>query len=359
MSMPTGSDENAREVVGMSCPVAPSTGTFIRLGHGSGGKMSSDLIENVFLPRLHNPILNGLDDAALLKINNQQIAMTTDSYVVSPIFFPGGDIGSLAVHGTINDLAMRGAQPLYLCAAFILEEGFSIEDLQRIVDSMSAACQQCNVALVAADTKVVGKGAVDKVFITTTGIGIVSAASVPSADRAVEGDTIIVSGDLGRHGVAIMVARENLDIETDIVSDSAAVHELVKELIDSKASIHCMRDITRGGLASILNELAGSSDVGFDIDESKIPIDPQVNAICELLGLDPLYVACEGRFVAIVPDECAEKVLELMKQSPIAKDAAAIGAVVSAHRKRVVLRSSIGGNRILDKLTGEQLPRIC
>ncbi len=357
--MSTQNGSNDQTAASLSCAIPISSSSVIRLGHGSGGKMSSDLIETVFLPRLNNSILNQLDDAALLNIGSQQIAMTTDSYVVSPIFFPGGDIGSLAVHGTVNDLAMRGAQPLFISAAFILEEGFSIEELQRIVDSVAGTCSRCNVILAAADTKVVGKGAVDKVFITTTGIGIINIDTVPSAVRAQAGDSIIVSGDIGRHGVAVMVAREDLGIETDIVSDSTALHELVRELLDSGATIHSMRDITRGGLASILNELATSSNVGMEIDESKIPLDPQVQAICELLGLDPLYVACEGRFVAIVPSNSSTKVLDLMRKSDVAANAKTIGTVVSAHPQQVVLRSSIGGNRILDKLTGEQLPRIC
>lgn len=353
------SEKDSHDAVELSCPIPSSSTSVIRLGHGSGGKMSSDLIEKVFVPRLKNSILNQLDDAALLELGNYKLAMTTDSYVVSPIFFPGGNIGSLAVHGTINDLAMRGAMPLFISAAFILEEGFSIEELERIVDSMAMACSQAEVTLVAADTKVVGKGAGDKVFITTTGIGAIDTPFVPGASRAVAGDAIIVSGDIGRHGIAIMTAREDLDVETDIVSDSAPLHDLVKELLATKETIHSMRDITRGGLASVLNELACSSKVGIEIDENAIPIDPQVQAVCELLGLDPLYVACEGRFVALAPEEAVSKLLSALKCNTEGKGAKVIGKVVATHPERVVLRSSIGGNRILDKLTGEQLPRIC
>ncbi len=321
--------------------------------------MSSDLIEDVFLPRLKSSQLLELDDAALLKVGGQCLAMTTDSYVVSPIFFPGGDIGSLAVHGTVNDLSMRGARPLFISAAFILEEGFPIEELTRIVDSLASACAKANITLVAADTKVVGKGAVDKIFITTTGIGIVEQIPAPAANRAEPGDIVIVSGDIGRHGMAIMTAREELEIETDLVSDSAPLHDLVENMLGAGSNIHCMRDITRGGLASVLNELAHSSNVGIDIQEDLIPVNPQVKAICELLGLDPLYVACEGRLVAIAAEQDVESILKIMNKHELGKDALAIGKITVEHPQRVVLRSTVGGNRILDKLSGEQLPRIC
>ena len=343
-----------------SCPLPHSASSVIRLGHGSGGSMSSNLIESVFMPRLGNEVLQCLDDAAQVDLQSGSLAITTDSYVVSPIFFPGGDIGSLSVHGTINDLAMRGARPLCITAAFILEEGLQIEELSRVLDSMAAAARQAAISVVAADTKVVGKGAADKIFITTTGIGLIEHQPAPAANRAREGDCIIVSGDIGRHGMAIMSRREGIDLETDILSDSAALHKIVQAVMDKYAeSVHCMRDVTRGGLASVLNEIAEASRVGIEINESEIPAHQQVSAVCELLGLDPLYVACEGRFVLIAEARVAEELLTIMKGFPDSQDCRIIGKVINAPGPRVVLRSKIGGNRILSKLSGEQLPRIC
>jgi hydrogenase expression/formation protein HypE len=321
--------------------------------------MTADLIESVFLPELGNPTLNRLDDAAVLNINGQRLAITTDSYVVNPIFFPGGDIGSLAVHGTVNDLAMSGARPLYMTASFILEEGLAIEDLRKIVRSMAKAANESGVELVAGDTKVVNHGAADKIFITTTGIGLVETSKAPSADQAQAGDCIVVSGDIGRHGMAIMCAREGLDLETVIESDSANLHPMTQAMAAAGGNIHCLRDLTRGGLASALNELSSSSNVGMEIVESNLPIHPEVRAACELLGLDPLYVACEGRFVAILPEPHVEEALASINTNAHGKDARMIGKVVADHPGRVVLKTRIGGRRIVDKLSGEQLPRIC
>lgn len=341
------------------CSIPHMGSSLIRLGHGSGGKMTTQLIESIFLPRLGNDILNQLDDAADVIVGGKSLAITTDSYVVSPIFFPGGDIGCLAVHGTVNDLAMRAARPLFLTATFILEEGLQIEKLAKIVDSVARACADANVKLVAADTKVVGKGAADKLFITTSGVGIIEREPAPAANRARPGDYVLLSGDVGRHGMAVMSTREGLELETDIVSDTAPLHEIVSNMLASGDSIHCLRDVTRGGLAGVLCELAQASGVGISIEESSIPVHPQVSAVCELLGLDPLYVACEGRFITIASPYGAGELLEIMRKDSLAENASIIGRVVDEHPGRVVLRTRVGGNRILDKLSGEQLPRIC
>lgn len=342
-----------------TCPLPNPVSSIIRLGHGSGGKMTSSLIENVFLPLLGNDILNQLDDSALVRVQDVSLAVTTDSYVVSPIFFPGGDIGSLAVHGTINDLAMRGAKPLFITASFILEEGLSIDDLSRVASSLNQACLDSDIKLVAADTKVVNRGAADQMFITTCGIGIVEKQPAPAANRAQPGDHILLSGDIGRHGIAIMSCREGLELETAIMSDSYPLHRVIQEIIAAGADVHCLRDITRGGLASVLNELATASQVGILVQEDAIPIHSEVRAVCELLGLDPLYVACEGRFIAFVPPGSQDEILSIMNKQPLVEKPSLIGQVVPDRPGRVVLRSRVGGHRILDKLSGEQLPRIC
>jgi len=341
------------------CPIPNDTSDVIKLGHGSGGKMSSDLLDNVFLPALSNKILDQLDDAAVMAINDTRLAFTIDSYVVSPIFFPGGDIGSLSVYGTVNDLSMRGAIPAYISASFILEEGFPIADLHKIVESMKKACLETNIQFAAGDTKVVNRGAADKIFITTCGLGILQYNPAPAANRAVPGDVVIVSGDIGLHGTAIMCARESFELETTIQSDSAPLNELVQEMLKTCPAIHCLRDITRGGLATVLNELASASKVGIEINESAIPVDAQVASICALLGLDPLYVACEGRLIAIVPDNEVEGLLNTMHEHRLGKNAQIIGKVSQQYPERVFMKSRIGGQRILDKLAGEQLPRIC
>lgn len=344
----------------LSCRLPSHVKSSVRLGHGSGGRLMSDLIEKVFLNRLWDSRLGPPDDATVVTMGNgPSIAVTTDSYVVQPIFFPGGDIGSLAIHGTINDLAVRGAIPRYITAAFILEEGLLIADLQRIVDSMSEACRLSDVTFIAGDTKVVNKGAGDQIFITTTGIGQVFADPVPASNKARPGDVILVSGELGLHGTAIMCAREGLELETDITSDSAPLHTLVASMFLASKQIHCLRDVTRGGLASVLNEIAHDSQVGMEIREKDIPVNGQVKSVCELLGLDPYYVACEGRLVAVVDELSADSVLQAMRAHPEGVNAAAVGRVVAEHSGRVVCVSQIGGKRIVDKLSGEQLPRIC
>ncbi len=342
-----------------SCPIPSTTSNVIRLGHGSGGKMTASLIENVFLPIVGNELLNQLDDAAVATINDTPLAITTDAYVVSPIFFPGGDIGSLSIHGTVNDLSMRGARPLYACASFILEEGLAIEDLSRVVKSLHQACLDSGIKLIAADTKVVNKGAADQLFITTCGLGVVERLPAPAANLAKPGDAILISGDIGRHGIAIMSAREGLELETAILSDSAPLHKVVQQILSTDCPIHCLRDITRGGLASVLNELAVSSQVGIEIEEDLIPVHPEVSGVCELLGLDPLYVACEVRFAAIVARADVPVLLSVMKREEVAHDSCVIGKVTAEHPGRVVLHSRVGGRRIVDKLSGEQLPRIC
>lgn len=331
----------------------------IRLGHGSGGKMSENLTNTLFLPILGNAILNELEDAAVVQAGNSKIAITTDAFVVNPIFFPGGNIGSLAVHGTVNDLAMRGAKPLYLAASFILEEGLPLTTLEKIVTAFNQAATEAGVTLVAADTKVVNRGAADQLFITTTGIGLLELANVPSANACRPGDVIIISGELAQHGMAIMCAREGLELETELISDSAPLNHLVEKILQTSQKVHCLRDLTRGGLASATNELAHSSQVGIELDENSIPIHPQAKAACELLGLDPLYVACEGRFLAVVAPEDAQRVLAILQQDPLGRAARIAGSIVKEHSGMVVLKSEVGGRRILDKLSGEQLPRIC
>lgn len=344
----------------ISCAVPAENSGIIKLGHGSGGRMTSRLIEDVFLPILGNDILSELDDSALLHVTGNSLAFTTDSYVVSPIFFPGGDIGSLAVNGTVNDLAVRGARPLFLSASFILEEGLPFGDLTRVVRSLRNACDHSGVKLVTADTKVVNKGAADQMFITTSGIGVIEREPAPRAASVQVGDCIVLSGDIGRHGIAVMSTREGLDLEMSIKSDSCPLYGLVEAALNcAPDGIHCMRDITRGGLATVLNEIAAASAVGLRIEEESVPVHPEVCGVCELLGLDPLYVACEGRLVMFVSSDMAEKAVAVMKQHPVGADSCIVGRVVVDHPGKVILHSRIGGNRILDKLSGEQLPRIC
>lgn len=331
----------------------------ILLGHGSGGKLMHELIEHVFEPVLLASNGTALNDAAVFKANGARLAMTTDSFVVDPIFFPGGDIGELAVYGTVNDLAVSGARPLFLSAAFILEEGLPLEDLRRIVASMRRACDESAVAMVTGDTKVVNRGKGDKIFLNTTGIGVIERPIEISADRARPGDKVLLSGAIGAHGVAIMLAREEIDFERPIVSDTAPLGGLVEEMLRASLAIHCMRDLTRGGLASALNEIALSSRVGFRIREDRVPIQGEVKGACEILGLDPLHVANEGKLVAVVAPAEADAVLAAMRQNARGREAALIGEVVEDHPGRVVMKTSVGGFRIVDMLSGEQLPRIC
>ena len=332
----------------------------VDLSHGAGGRAMSQLIEDIFIRAFDNDWLRAGNDQAAFDVHAGRMVMTTDSYVVSPLFFPGGDIGSLAVHGTINDLAMAGARPLYLTASFILEEGFALGDLDRIARSMGEASHASGAPIVAGDTKVVERGKADGVFITTAGVGIAPPGLTFSSNAARPGDSVLLSGTIGDHGVAVMSKRENLDFETRVLSDSAPLHGLVAAMVAAAgASLRVLRDPTRGGLAATLNELAHQSGVGFRIEEDAIPVRPEVAAACELLGLDPLNVANEGKLVAIVAPEAAEAALAAMKRHPLGRDAARIGAVVEDAQRFVEMRTSFGGGRIVDWLSGEQLPRIC
>jgi hydrogenase expression/formation protein HypE len=348
-----------------SCPIPIFEHRQIVLGHGSGGKLTSELIDNIFLPAFRNPVLDKLDDQAVVAVNGVRLAFTTDSFVVTPIFFPGGDIGRIAVNGTVNDLAMSGARPLYLSAAFILEEGLAVDDLRRVVESMRVAAKEAGVQFVTGDTKVVNRGKGDQIFITTTGIGVVEEGLNISADRARPGDIIILSGYIGDHGMAIMSQRENLEFEAAIVSDCAPLNRLVASMVDTPSMdgvedfLHCLRDPTRGGVATTLNEIAKRAGVGMILREQSIPVHEAVKGACEVLGLDPLYVANEGKLLAIVAPEMAEAVLQQMKQDELGQDAAIIGEVVSGHPGMVLMKTEVGGTRLLDVMFGEQLPRIC
>ncbi|HMF63290.1 MAG TPA: hydrogenase expression/formation protein HypE [Edaphobacter sp.] len=346
-----------------SCPIPIFDQKHIVLGHGSGGKLTADLIEKIFLPAFRNPTLDRLEDQAMVTIGGARLAFTTDSFVVTPIFFPGGDIGRLAIHGTVNDLAMCGARPLYLSAAFILEEGLAVDDLRRVVESMRTAAAEAGVQLVTGDTKVVNRGKGDQIFITTTGIGVIEHDISISADRARPGDKIILSGYIGDHGMTIMSQREGLEFESSIESDCAPLNDLVTAMLATASSandfIHTLRDPTRGGVATTLNEIAKHANVGVVLDEGAIPVRESVKGACEVLGLDPLYVANEGKLLAMVVPEMADAVLELMRQHRLGQDAAIIGEVVEAHRGMVLMKTEIGGTRVLDVMFGEQLPRIC
>ena len=332
----------------------------IDLSHGAGGQATAQLVDEIFREAFDNPFLNQGNDQAAFDVPAGRMVMSTDGYVIWPLFFPGGDIGSLAVHGTINDVAMAGARPLHLAAGYIIEEGFPLVDLQRIAQSMGRAAREAGVAIVTGDTKVVERGKGDGVFITTTGIGIVPPGLDLSGDRAKPGDRVIVSGSVGDHGVAIMSKRSNLGFETEILSDSAALHGLVAEMVRvAGSSLRLLRDPTRGGIASTLNEIAQQSDVGFLIEERMIPVRPEVAAACELLGLDPLYVANEGKLVAVVAPDAADVLLAAMRAHPLGRDAALIGTVIADEQRFVQMTTSFGGGRIVDWLAGEQLPRIC
>lgn len=352
-------DLAATSLPGSSCPLPITQHEQIVLGHGSGGKLSAQLIERVFLPAFSNPTLDKLDDQAVLQINGSRLAFTTDAFVVTPLFFPGGDIGRLAINGTVNDLAMSGARPLYLGAAFILEEGLATDELRRIVQSMSDAARDAGVQVVAGDTKVVNRGKGDKIFISTTGIGVVEKPVNISADRAAPGDKILLSGYIGDHGMAILSQRENLEFEGVIESDCAALHGLVNDMLDVSLNIHCLRDPTRGGVATVLNEIAQRSKVGMLLRETDIPVRETVRGACEILGLDPLYVANEGKLVAIVPSQDANAIIARMRENPLGRDSRIIGEVVAEHPGMVLMKTEIGGTRVVDTLFGEQLPRIC
>ncbi len=330
----------------------------VLLAHGSGGKLSHELIAKNFVLPLSNPILNKLDDSGVFELSGR-LAFTTDSFVVSPIFFPGGDIGKLAVCGTVNDLAMSGAIPLYLSLSFIIEEGFLIDDLEKIVSSIYQAADEAGVKIVTGDTKVVNQGSADNLFINTSGLGIVPAGVDISGTNALPGDKIILSGTLGDHGIAILSQREGLKFQVPILSDCAPLNKMVAEILETSANIHCLRDPTRGGLATILNDLAEQSQVGIKIEEEKIPVNKAVLAVCELLGFDPLYIANEGKLVAVVAPADADKVLARIRQNQYGSEAAIIGEVVNEHPGRVVMKTRLGASRIIDMPVGELLPRIC
>jgi hydrogenase expression/formation protein HypE len=342
----------------LSCPLPITDRKTIVLGHGSGGKLSAQLIRQMFLPAFDNPLLNRLDDQAVLAVGGARIAFTTDSYVVTPLFFPGGDIGKLAVHGTINDLAMCGAQPLALSAAFILEEGFAMQELRLVVDSMAEAARAAGVPIATGDTKVVPRGAADRMFITTSGVGLVPEGVNISAANARPGDQILLSGTIADHGMAVMSKRENMEFEGALESDTAALHRLVADMI-AAGEIHALRDPTRGGLGATLVEIAGTARIGVEAESAAIPVNEPVRAACELLGFDPLFVANEGKLVAFVAPESAARVLAAMRANPLGRQAALIGQAVEAHAGLVLLRTEIGGSRVLDLPFGEQLPRIC
>jgi hydrogenase expression/formation protein HypE len=348
------------EVLGLQCPIPRSEYPQVTLAHGGGGRLTHALIERMFLAAFRNPALEPLHDGAVLEVPAGRLALSTDSYVVSPLFFPGGDIGSLAVHGTVNDLAMCGAQPLALTAGFVLEEGLAMDDLWRIVRSMAQAARDAGVSIVTGDTKVVDRGKGDGVFINTTGIGVVPEGVNIAPARARPGDRLLLSGRIADHGIAILSVREGLAFETTIESDSAALNGLVGSLLGALGErVHVLRDPTRGGVASAANEIAASAQVGLRLEERAIPVAEQVRGACEILGLDPLYVANEGKCLAIVAPEAAEQALALLRAHPLGREAALIGEVVAGHPGRVMMRSSVGGMRIVDMLSGEQLPRIC
>ncbi|GCE30447.1 hydrogenase expression/formation protein HypE [Dictyobacter alpinus] len=332
----------------------------VTLSHGSGGKATHNLIEGIFAPAFANTVLDRMEDAASLTLGGLRLAFTTDSYVVNPLFFAGGDIGQLAVHGTINDLAMAGADPLYLSVSMILEEGFPIDVLRRIVDSMARAAREAGVLIVTGDTKVVQRGKADGIFINTAGVGTIRAVAELGQTQVRVGDRILLSGAIGDHGVAIMLAREELDIETDVQSDSAPLHTLVATLLDNVGnSIHCFRDPTRGGIATSLNEIALSSELSIALDEQAIPVHAGVRGACEILGLDPLTIANEGKLLAMVAPEAEQLALKVMRAHPLGKEAMVIGTVQADPPGMVFLRTDIGGTRVLDMLVGDPLPRIC
>ena len=342
-----------------SCPIPITQYPHVLMAHGGGGRLMHQLLEHVFGRAFANPILDTRHDSAQFEVPSGRLALTTDSYVVRPIFFPGGDIGSMAIHGTVNDLAMSGARPLYLSCGFIIEEGLPMAMLWRVVCSMREAAQRCGVQIITGDTKVVDKGKGDGLFINTTGLGVIESRQVITPKSIQPDDAVIVSGDLGRHGMAIMAVREGLQFEGTIQSDSAPVHEPVLALLRAGIEIHCLRDLTRGGLASALNEIAEAAGLKIAIEQSPIPVRKEVHAACEMLGLDPLHVANEGRFVAFIPQKDVVRALTLLRRHEVTASAAQIGMATPEPLPMVTLKSAIGVSRILDMPSGEQLPRIC
>ncbi|MCC7130497.1 MAG: hydrogenase expression/formation protein HypE [Anaerolineae bacterium UTCFX2] len=345
---------------GPVCPIPLPHQERIVLGHGSGGKMTHDLVERLFLPHFDNPILRTGDDAAPLELGEElELALSTDSHVVTPLFFPGGDIGRLAVCGTVNDVAMLGAKPLYLTAGFILEEGLEMRTLERVIHSMMEAAQEAGVAIVAGDTKVVERGKADRLFINTTGLGVRRKGLKIGGAQARPGDAVLLSGPLGDHGMAVVRARGELGFEIEVESDTAPLNGLVEALLESGAEVHVLRDPTRGGLATTLNEIAAQSQVGILLDEAAIPVRPAVQAACEALGFDPLYLANEGRLAAIVAEEGAERALRALRGQRYGEASVRIGRVVENHAGRVMLKTRLGSTRVIERLAGEMLPRIC
>lgn len=343
----------------MNCPLPKRDYDTVMLAHGGGGTLMDQLIQDVFRSTFDNEHLNAQCDASVFQLPHNNIAFTTDSFVVNPLFFPGGDIGSLAVNGTVNDLAMSGARPVYLSAGFILEEGLPIHDLQRVVNSMKQAAEQADVSIVTGDTKVVDHGKADGVFINTSGIGVIEHDQKISPESVQAGDAIIISGDVGRHGITVMAEREGLEFETELSSDCAPLNKIVQTLLDEEIDIHCMRDLTRGGLTSALNEIANAANYTLDVDESAIPVIEEVQGACEMLGFDPLSVANEGRFVLFVPEADKRVAMDILKSFDDSKHASEIGIVTNDPKPLVTIKSLIGVSRILDRLSGEQLPRIC
>lgn len=359
------SDDDKLSITGWTCPAPLRNYPQVVLGHGSGGKMMNDLIAHLFVPLLQNDLLAQMGDSTAFTLpgmdadNGPRLAISTDSFVINPLFFPGGSIGELAVYGTVNDVAMSGATPLYLSAGFILEEGLLMDELGRIMTDFSAALQRAGVQLITGDTKVVNRGHGDGLFINTTGIGVIPPGVNIAADRAQPGDVVLVSGTMGDHGIAIMSIREGLAFESAITSDTAPLNGLIADMLAVTPDLHCLRDATRGGLAAVLNELAGASGVGIVFDEARVPVDPAVMSACEMLGLDPFQVANEGKLVAIVPREHADALLAAMQAHEQGRGAAIIGEVVADHPGVVLARTRIGARRIVDLPAGELLPRIC
>jgi hydrogenase expression/formation protein HypE len=353
-------DHGAPDFSMWSCPLQLADYPTIVMGHGGGGKLGNELVEHLFLPAFRNPALENLGDAAILELGSGRLAMSTDSFVVQPLFFPGGSIGALAVNGTVNDLAVSGAEPKYLSASFILEEGFPLAQLAAIVSAMADAAAEAGVRIVTGDTKVVERGHGDGCYINTAGVGVLRQGINVGPNRAQVGDAVLVSGTIGDHGMAIMSVREGLEFESQIRSDCAALNGMIADVLEAVGpAVHTMRDPTRGGLASTLNEIATAANVGIDIDEAKVPVRSEVQSACELLGLDPVYVANEGKAVFFVAPDSADRALEVLRAHPLGRDAARIGVVTAQHPRMLVARTVMGSNRVIATQIGEQLPRIC
>ena len=358
--MSNSTQNAAPDFANWSCPLPLRDYPAIVMGHGGGGKLGNELVEHLFVPAFRNPELENLGDAAVLELGAGRIAMSTDSFVVQPLFFPGGSIGELAVNGTVNDLSVSGAEPKFLSASFILEEGFLLAKLAAVVDAMAEAARTAGVRIVTGDTKVVERGHGDGCYITTAGVGLLRPGIEVGPHRAQPGDAVIVSGTIGDHGMAIMSVREGLEFESQIRSDCAALNGMIAAVLaEAGGAVHTMRDPTRGGLASTLNEIAGSSSVGIQIDETAVPVRPEVQSACELLGLDPVYVANEGKAVFFVAPQAAERVLAVLRAHPLGRDTARIGQVTQEHPRMLVARTAMGANRVIATQIGEQLPRIC